>query len=154
LRPEVIGAAAHHWPSLLLAAAMLLSVVLITAARWKLLLHGQGFHLDWRATFSLTMIGVMFSAVIPGAVSGDLVKAYYVAREVSARPALPGATILRDRIIGLACLAAVASVGVLWNRHLVFASRTLTALSVLALGGCAAGGIGLFGTVAAGGRML
>ena len=141
-------------PLLLLVAAMMLSIILLVAARWRLLLHGQGLHLTWRAALSLTMIGVMFNAVIPGSVSGDLVKAYYVAREASGRRALAVATILMDRIIGLACLAAVASAGVLWNRHIVFANPTLAALSLFALGGCAAGCAGLFGAVAAGATVL
>ena len=154
LRPEAIGSAAHRWPELLLAAGMVMSIILLVAARWRLLLHGQGLHLKAGAVFSLTMIGVMFNAVIPGSVSGDLVKAYYVAREAKGRRAIAVATILMDRIIGLACLAAVASAGVLWNRHMVFANPTLGTLSVLALGACVAGCAGLFVAVAAGTMVL
>jgi uncharacterized membrane protein YbhN (UPF0104 family) len=119
-----------------------------------LLLRGQGFYLGWRQTTSLTMIGVLFSAVIPGAVSGDLVKGYYVAREVQSQRAHALATILMDRVLGLSSLATVASIGVIWNREMVLASTTLTALSVLALGGCAVGFIGLLAAVVASNTVL
>jgi glycosyltransferase 2 family protein len=149
LRPDVIAAAAHDWPLLLLAGLIMVTIIGITGVRWRMLLAGQGCYLGMRKAFSLTLIGTLFSVVIPGAVSGDLVKAWYVSREISGRRTMAVATILMDRIIGLACLATVASVGVLANRDLVFGNRTLTVLGLMALGGCAAGLIGLAVAVAA-----
>jgi glycosyltransferase 2 family protein len=143
LRPEVIASAAHQWPSLLVVVALTITLIWITSVRWRLLLLGQGCRLGLRQTFSLTLIGTLFSTVIPGAVSGDLVKAWYVGRDLTGQRTRVLATILMDRLIGLACLAAVASVGVLSNFRLVFASRTLGTLGLLALGGCVAGLLGL-----------
>lgn len=154
LQPQVIVTAAGRWPELLAVATMIFSLVMICAARWALLMRGQGFHLPWRQTLSLTMIGVLFSAVIPGAVSGDLVKGYYVAREVQEKRTLALATILMDRIIGLSSLATVASVGVIWNHELVLANRTLAVLSLMALGGCGVGFIGLLAAVFASRQVL
>lgn len=147
LQPQVVVAAASRWPELMLVAVMIMAIVMICAARWAMLMRGQGFILGWRQTASLTMIGVLFSAVIPGAVSGDLVKGYYLAREVHSQRALALATILMDRVIGLSSLATVASVGVIWNREVVLGSRTLTALSAVALGGCGIGFVGLLAAV-------
>jgi uncharacterized protein (TIRG00374 family) len=154
LQPQVIVTAAGRWPELLGVAVMIFTVIVICAFRWALLMRGQGFRLPWRQTLSLTMIGVLFSAVIPGAVSGDLVKGYYVAHEVQEKRTLALATILMDRIIGLSSLATVASFGVFWNHNLVLANRTLTALSVMALGGCAVGFVGLMAAVFASRKVL
>jgi uncharacterized protein (TIRG00374 family) len=142
-----VVAAAARWPELLLVGVMIFTVIMICGFRWSLLLRGHGISLGWRQTASLTMIGVLFSAVIPGAVSGDLVKGYYVAREVDEKRTLALATILMDRLLGLSSLATVASIGVIWNHELVLANRTLTVLSVMALGGCGVGFIGLLAAV-------
>jgi uncharacterized membrane protein YbhN (UPF0104 family) len=154
IHPEVIGSAAGQWPQLLLVVAILAGQICITAVRWNLLLAGQGFRLATRQALSLTMIGTLFSTVIPGSVSGDLVKAYYVTREVNGRRSLAVATILMDRIVGLVCLATVAFLGVVWNRGLVFANHTLTVLSLAALAGCVAGIAGLAAAVFASGFLL
>jgi glycosyltransferase 2 family protein len=147
LQPQVIVAAAGHWPMLLGVAAMIFTIVMICGFRWALLLRGHEIVLSARQTVALTMIGTLFSAVIPGAVSGDLVKGYYVAREVESKRTLALASILMDRILGLSSLATVASIGVVWNHHLVLANHTLAVLSLMALGGCGVGFIGLLAAV-------
>ena len=62
--------------------------------------------------FSLYMIGLLFSVVIPGSVGGDLMKAYYVGTRVPNRRAhaLP-ATILMDRYLGLLSLLYTGGCG-------------------------------------------
>ena len=49
----------------------------------KLLLAAQEISLPFRDAFSLTMIGGLFSTVMPSTVGGDVVKGYYVARRAS-----------------------------------------------------------------------
>jgi len=61
---------------------------------------------------------------------------------------------MMDRIIGLACLATVATTGVIWNYRIVSASRVLTALGLLAVGGCLLGFVGLLAAIAASGTVL
>ena len=50
----------------------------IAAWRWKLLLDVQGIHAPLYAIFKLTLIGVFFSQIIPGCVSGDIMKLAFV----------------------------------------------------------------------------
>src|SRR5262249_29123467 len=74
---QVVGAATH-WPELLAMAAVAYAQLALTAWRWNLLLDAQGVALTFRQVFSLTMIGVLFNAVIPSSVGGDVIKGYYI----------------------------------------------------------------------------
>lgn len=154
LHPEVIAQAAHRWPLLLATAAMMCATILITAQRWRVLLAGHDIHLDFGHAASLTWIGMLFSTVIPGAVSGDLVKGYYVAQHAQGKRALALATILMDRILGLAALATVATAGVVWNRDVVFGNHLLAVLGAGAVAGCIGGVFGLLLAVRAGDTVL
>ncbi len=88
-------------------------VILITVARWNILLRVQGIHLHPWEVIRLTMIGVFFNLAIPGAVGGDLIKMGYVARQTPGKRTEAILTILLDRIIGLLALFMVAAVMVL-----------------------------------------
>ena len=155
LNPAVVASAAQRWPNLLLAAGFIGLIILITSERWRILLGGHGVWIGHRQAAALTLIGTLFSTVIPGAVSGDLVKAYYVRHHAPpGRRALAVSAILMDRVLGLAALATVAAGGVIWNRHLVFSNPTLAWLGAAVLVGCAIGLAGLVALVAGGEAVL
>jgi len=97
---------------MLLIAGTLIVALLLAAVRWHVLLLGQQFHMPFRQTVALTRIGLLFNAVLPGAVSGDVVKAYYVAQDVGRDRVRVVTTIIVDRLLGLFSLTLVASVGV------------------------------------------
>lgn len=85
--------------------------------RWWLLLLGQRLQISKWETFQLTMIGVFFNTAIPGAVSGDLVKGFYVVRQ---QPDGRGrirafTTLLLDRILGLSALVCVSFAAMVLN---------------------------------------
>jgi len=92
---------------------MLLSIVL-AVERWRLLLKIQNIQIGyWRAT-QLTFIGLFFSIVIPGASSGDLVKAYYLAKGQSRKTA-PVMSIIFDRLLGLYTIILIAVFAILFG---------------------------------------
>ena len=91
---------------------MLLGTVLVVE-RWRLLLQIQNIQISyWRAT-QLTFIGLFFSIVIPGAVSGDMVKAYYLAKGQSQK-AVPVMSVFFDRLLGLYTTLFIASSAILF----------------------------------------
>lgn len=104
------------------AFALQFSTSVFSIIRWQWILQAQKVNLPWLRTIQLIMIGTFFNTALPGAVSGDLVKAFYVAKEV---PASEGHTqsirgrvfgsILFDRILGLAALVLVSASAVVWN---------------------------------------
>lgn len=104
----------------LVAAFGLYGVALfLTSWRWKQLLDVQEVDLSLWTMFRLTMIGVFFSLVIPGAVGGDLLKAVYIRKHARERTAEAILTIMLDRVFGLLGLMVVAVVAVLISLKLL-----------------------------------
>ena len=62
----------------LMIAALILIVVPLATFRWWLLLRAIGVTVDPKQTFLLTWIGNFFNTTLPGAITGDVVKGYYV----------------------------------------------------------------------------
>jgi hypothetical protein len=106
-----------RWSVLALAAVIALAAILLTFFRWYLLVVAQGLPFRIRDSLRIGFIGFLFSQVIPGAVSGDLVKVWMLAREQERRT-VAVATVVLDRIVGLYALALVAGLASLvsWPR--------------------------------------
>lgn len=109
------SALAGAWKLPLVLAVLGYGVVnLVAAWRWGLLLRVQGIHIPLFDMFRLTLIGVFFSNIIPGSVSGDLVKIAYLMRYAGNKKAEAVLTIAVDRFIGLGGLFLVAIVSTLF----------------------------------------
>jgi len=87
-------------------------LVVLTALRWKLLMQGVGLLMGFVATVRLTFIGGFVNIAVPGATGGDVVKAWYAARETHAgtRAVI---SVFVDRFVGLFGLVLFVS-GVLF----------------------------------------
>jgi uncharacterized protein (TIRG00374 family) len=96
-----VGRSLSQWPLMWIILALAYSQVAITAWRWQLLLAAQEIRLPFRHSWGLTMTGMLFNVVIPGAVGGDLIKGYYITRAASRRKSHAATTILMDRVVGL-----------------------------------------------------
>ena len=80
---------------------------LIIAFRWWLLLRAQAIHIAAGATVRLHFLGLFYNNVMPGAVGGDLLKAWYVTKHTDKR--LAGAlSVFVDRFIGSVGLVFMA----------------------------------------------
>jgi hypothetical protein len=62
----------------IMVGVFILAVVPIATFRWWLLLRAIGVPVEPKQTFVLTWIGNFFNTTLPGAVTGDVVKGYYV----------------------------------------------------------------------------
>ncbi len=91
------------------AVLAILATNLLGVVRWQILLRAQNIHLKLARTFQLTFIGNFFNLALPGAVSGDFVKAFYVAKETDGRRGRVFGTILFDRVMGLSALVFVSA---------------------------------------------
>lgn len=85
--------------------------------RWNILLKARGFQVPVLEVLRLAFIGQFFNIALPGAVSGDVVKAYYVAKSVESRKSKALGTILFDRITGLAALVIVSTLSYTLGIH-------------------------------------
>jgi uncharacterized membrane protein YbhN (UPF0104 family) len=111
----------------LLAAALLtLTVTVVHTWRLRAVLGATGYHLGRRRAFDLVMAAWPISSFTPSK-SGDLIKAYYLRREVP--PAVTTGCLLAERALDLGVVAALSLVGSLFFDRLAI---TLTSAAVLA----------------------
>ncbi len=79
----------------------------IIAVRWWLLLRAQSIYIEVWAAVRLFYLGLFYNNVMPGAVGGDLLKAWYVTKHTDKR--LAGAlSVFVDRAVGLAGTLVIA----------------------------------------------
>ena len=124
------AAFARDWPWLLAAQAPYAVVLLLAAIRWRLLLAVQGVYRSFGEIYSLVLMGVFFNQVLFGSTGGDVMKAYYVARESPERRAAAALTVFIDRAIGLFVLMAMACAATFLNLPLLQEDPRLMELSV------------------------
>jgi hypothetical protein len=122
-----------HWERMSLAVAALLGSLVLSVLRWHWLLRGRGIKLRLRRTFALSMIGNFFNLALPGAISGDFVKAFYIAKERPGRREDVFASILFDRVVGLAGLVLLASVALLLEGDAILGAKVVSGLQVVIL---------------------
>jgi uncharacterized protein (TIRG00374 family) len=104
-----------HAGPLLIATGICVVGLLITFLRWHLLVRAVGLPFSRYDAIRLGLVGYYFNTFLPGAIGGDIVKGFAIARE-QGRRTLAIATVLIDRIIGLwALIWFVAIIGsVFW----------------------------------------
>ena len=106
---EAISDANATW--ILLAFALMLSVLAVSAFRWEVFLRSLDIELAAGPTMRLTFVGGFFNAFLPTGVGGDAYKAMRVrGPDVPLSKTL--ASVLLDRIVGLVSMAALALLAV------------------------------------------
>jgi len=131
LNVKAIYGAKDRLDLIVLSFLIMLVAILVTFYRWKLLLKGQNIMLSNKEIISLGFIGIFFTSVMPGAVGGDIIKSVYIAKKVKGRTVSSVLTVLLDRIIGLAALIMICSVGLLINLKTVLHNTELTSLGTI-----------------------
>jgi len=114
----------------LMVGVLFFAVVPMAALRWWLLLRAIGVPLKPKQTFLLTWIGNFFNTTLPGAVTGDVVKGYYVIKaqheEGRTRAFM---TLLIDRFVGLFGLIVMAFFALIFNLELILSQDRLHSLA-------------------------
>lgn len=96
--------------------------------RWKMLMEAHDIHLPFWRVFQLTYIGQFFNIALPGAVSGDFVKAFYVGKEAQGQKTKAFGSIVFDRVAGLSALVVLSAVAFLIAKAQLADSHVLNAL--------------------------
>lgn len=121
--------------------------IALSLYRWKLLLSGQGLHLTLAQVVRYGMIGAFFNTTMPGAVSGDLIKAWYLIQDRKGQKKTPVLTsILLDRVIGVFGLILVSASPLVLAGPEVWTAPQLRAVALPVLG-LALGVIAFFGYI-------
>lgn len=96
----------------LLSSLIYVGIVYLAALRWSLLLEGK--H-PVKKLFSLCLIGSFFNNLLPGAIGGDAVKAYYLFRETNRGESI--ASVFMDRYVGYLALLSIGLVSGIFAFH-------------------------------------
>lgn len=102
-------------------------------------MQGVGVNITYFRAMQLQYVGLFFNSSMPGAVGGDLIKAYYVLKESrSNNKTSTLLTILLDRILGMIGLFFIGTVGVSFallsgNDHPVIRMLSLFVFGVFAI---------------------
>ncbi len=110
LDPKRIVTAIKESPGPFLVAMILyLGVNIFASVRWYLLLRAAQVQESGFRVFRLHMVGVFFSALLPGGTAGDLAKGFFLfRRDDAAASSRAIASLVMDRITGMLGLLSLA----------------------------------------------
>ncbi|MBY0469971.1 flippase-like domain-containing protein [bacterium] len=122
----------RHWQTFA-AISLLVVTSILGATRWQWLLQAQGIRLKWTRVFQLAYIGNFFNIALPGAVSGDFVKAIYISKEIKKGASQALGAILLDRILGLSALMLVSALAMVLDYRTLAGGPLLRAIRVVVI---------------------
>lgn len=108
----------------LMGATIFLGIV-----RWRQVLRVHGLELSFGRATEISLVAHFFNSFLLGAAGGDLMKAYYAARETHHKKAEAVGTVFVDRIIGLFALLVFAMGGMAANLPLLRADPVFEKLA-------------------------
>lgn len=129
---HVLSAVHLGWFALSLVAVGV--TVFIGIIRWRMVLAVQGLKLSfWRAT-EISFVAQFFNTFLLGSTGGDLIKAYYAARETHHKKTEAVTTVFVDRLIGLWGMLFFAGLMMIPNARLLLDHESLGATALAVLG--------------------
>ena len=134
-------------PFLVAAAAMFFFLLVLSTIRWQILLRVQEIRLGAMELLRLTLIGLFFNMMMPGAVGGDLVKTAILMRRARDKKPEVITTVFLDRVFGaiglftLAIIMALLFIPVLLRIKPELYPVVMKTLAVLTIAGLAAAGL-------------
>jgi uncharacterized protein (TIRG00374 family) len=142
-------------PTALLVSGLLVGLALLAGVvRWRIVLEAQGLHLPLGRATRISFVAQFFNSFLLGSTGGDLIKAYYAARETHHKKTEAVTTVFVDRLVGLWAMLFFAGVMMIPNLAILRASPDVgvPSLFILAmLGGLSVAlGVAFWGGVSKG----
>lgn len=103
------------WQALPVGILLLGVNLVLIGERWRNLLKSHLQKVKFWPTFRLNLMGVFFNFAMPGGVGGDVVKAYYLQKDLSASRTVAFTSVLMDRILGLYTTVLMAFTALLFE---------------------------------------
>lgn len=120
---------------LLICFFLEVAAMLFALKRWNNLLQGLDLDYSFASVVRYGMIGAFFNTTMPGAVSGDIIKAWYIVSDHKGQKKTPVlASILLDRAMGVFGLVLVAASPLVFYWQEVWSNDSLRQVSLLILG--------------------
>lgn len=117
--------------SLALSLVLMGTTILLGVWRWRMVLRVQGIILPWGRASEISLVAHFFNSFLLGSTGGDLMKAYYAARETHHQKTEAVVTVFVDRLVGLWAMLLFAVLMMIPNLALLFAHDRLRALAVM-----------------------
>lgn len=123
---------------LILSFFLMGATIFVGVLRWQTVLKVHGLDMPLRRTTQISLIAQFFNSFLLGSVGGDVLKAYYVARETHHKKTEAVVTVLVDRILGMFSLLLFACVMLPpnWSLTADIHIRAVIALMVAMTVGC------------------
>jgi glycosyltransferase 2 family protein len=129
------------WHTLQLAhpGALVLSTTCVGVAiwlgvvRWRLVLETQGLDLPLERATRISLVAQFFNSFLLGSTGGDLIKAFYAARETHHLKTEAVTTVFVDRLVGLWAMLFFAGVMMLPNLNMITHHRDIGVPSLVIL---------------------
>jgi hypothetical protein len=90
----------------------------LTSIRWHMLLESLGIKLSFFRSLVLNLVGAFYNAFMPGTTGGDLIKAYYAAKQTADYRTHAVLSVLIDRAIGLMALILLGGAMAAYQWHI------------------------------------
>src|SRR5204863_5965893 len=130
--------------ALALSLVLMGSTIVLGVFRWRMVLRVHGLDLSLGRAAEISLVAHFFNSFLLGSTGGDLLKAYYAARETRHKKTQAVVTVFVDRLLGLWAMLLFAGVMLIFNAQLLTHGRlqALASLMILAmLAGCTAVGL-------------
>ena len=118
----------------ILSVACVGIAIFLGARRWQKLLHTQGLYLPWSRVVEISLVAQFFNSFLLGTAGGDLMKAYYTARETHHLKTESVTTVVVDRLLGLTTMLLTATIMILPNLAVLTAHKRWPFLLAILLG--------------------
>lgn len=122
-----------HPGALALSLALVGVTIVLGVIRWRMVMDVQGLHLPMRRAMGITFVAQFFNSFLLGSTGGDLIKAYYAARETHHKKTEAVVTVFVDRLLGLWSMLLFAALMMVPNFRLLFTHEKLGASAILIL---------------------
>ena len=119
---------------LLLSFLLMALVLSVGVLRWRMALRVQGLALGGGRALQISLVAHFFNSFLLGATGGDLMKAYYAARETHHKKTEAVLTVFVDRLVGLWAMLLFAGIMMLGNLSLLAQNERVRLLALGILG--------------------
>lgn len=114
-----------------LSLLLMASTLLLGVMRWRMVLAVQGLQLPFGRAAEISLVAHFFNSFLLGSTGGDLMKAYYAARETHHKKTEAVTTVFVDRLVGLLAMLLFAGAMMIPNGRALFGGDRVTRLAAL-----------------------
>lgn len=103
-----------HWGYVFIGFVAVLTGTALSSLRWRILLGVVMANVRFLPLFIFNLIGIFYSQFLPGGITGDIMKGYYLARTEADKVSIFSSVIM-DRLIGMSMNGMIGLVALLTN---------------------------------------